>query len=1617
MQKNIRNHGIKTVLLAAALLMLAAPALAQPDLVFVLGTETNHQQLLDASLNATISSIMNVTVYNETNVPSDLSDYDGIFLASLNNATIAGINDTITDAKNNGSDVIAFNLTEDIGNVDLANDTYSNISVYWICGGEENMQRLMIFMGATFCELEETIEDPIRPKVAYLLLSEGDAALVKLSTANSIAEVSVYLHFKFPPVPDLSMYDVIFLERIIDENTRDLIEPMVNESRENNASVITVHCTYSELGNVNHTEHPYIQQYWDMGCIENIERLNTYIEVQFCGLEETIEEPVFIPAEGIYHPDADEIFENLTEYLEWYGTDTGTHHVYNSNDPTIGIVFWQGRYQTGEIDIEDSFIRTIEGRGANVIVAYPPTSILYKNNITKIFMKEDVSAVDAVIDLSMGVAGISGLAKNTGYLQLLDVPVINCIELYRMTSEEWRNSTQGMEMHYFPYQLMVPEIAGEIEAIVVGARDYDPVLDALLMKPIDSQVNWAVNRTLAWINLRNLNNADKKVAIMYYAHAGNDSCLIASYLDVAPSIVNVLDAMRDDGYDVGTEVPNSTELLDLVLKQGKNIGIWVPEALNSMVENYDVELIPESKYLEWFNELPEKKRNEVLTRWGEPPGDLMVYENETGKYIVLPKISLGNVLLTPQPARGYDQNMSALYHDKSIPPTHQYLAFYFWLNKEFDADAIISMGRHGTQEWLPGKGVGLSIDDCWPAIVIQDIPVVYPYIVEGVGEGIMAKRRGSAVMIDHLTPPIVEAGLYGNLSNLEQTIPYYERAENGTLKGKYKLEIIEMCRDLHLDQDLGVDLNETIANETAFEEFLDEVHDYLLEMKTEYMPYGLHIMGRQLSNDSLVSMSRSMLGYEFQEYIAAMNISENQTRMLLEEVILNGTTPSEAQEKVLRTSGDANKTASENMTVLARTVTDENGNYTFSNLTAGNYTVTAVRYTSARGGCWYIGHINTSVSCGEHLKDIEVWLAAGDEDTANEVLNLTDDPDGLTGTSSISGRTVGAGRYVDVEPKANATVLISRPNLDEESPAETLLTGYLTLAVAHADNLRASIIEIPRTLDALDGKYIPPGPGNDPIRDTEVVPTGRNFYHFDPKRVPTKAAWAVGKELADQLLAEYFNETETYPRKVGFILFSGETMRHQGIMESEIFHLLGVKPVWDRRGTVKGVELVPASELGRPRIDVIVTTTGVYRDNWPDKIMLIDEAVHLAAEANDTPNYVKENSELIYEWLVTHTNCTEDEARDLSMLRVFGPPDGKWGTGLTHATPRSSTWEEESMLADLYIGTMSHVYGESIWGEQLQDLFRQNLNGTEIAVFSRSSNVLGILDTDHPYEFLGGLGLAVRSVTGETPTMYINNLRDPNRPTTETLSQFLSRELRTRYFNPHYIEGMMEHDYAGAREIADGFANLWGWEVMDPDTVTNFMWREMYDVYITDKHDLGLEKWFNENNPWARQSIAARMLEAIRKGYWDPSDEVKETLAEEYQKSVEEYGVTCCGHTCGNPLLDDYVSGMLPTLTTDPPEKPDSSGNREGTYPPTPTPKPSAPKSTTNETQSEDISAIPGGAKDIPVIEESEEVVGQVIEKTEMKTDITLSGMELLGLVAVLLVLGLIYAGFRYKKR
>jgi cobaltochelatase CobN len=224
--------------------------------------------------------------------------------------------------------------------------------------------------------------------------------------------------------------------------------------------------------------------------------------------------------------------------------------------------------------------------------------------------------------------------------------------------------------------------------------------------------------------------------------------------------------MKAAGYETGSNSTlNGSELIDLFI-ESRNVGTWAPGELKKVVESGLVILLPEEEYLEWYKTLPENVRSEVEETWGKAPGDVMVYENETGKYFVIPTLQFGNINLIPQPTRAKLSDESLVYHNSSIPPTHQYLATYYWINNVYNADAMIHFGTHGTQEWLPGREVGLWKYD-YPSIMVNETPVIYPYIMDNVGEGTQAKRRGNAVIIDHLTPPIVEGGLYGDLRQLQ----------------------------------------------------------------------------------------------------------------------------------------------------------------------------------------------------------------------------------------------------------------------------------------------------------------------------------------------------------------------------------------------------------------------------------------------------------------------------------------------------------------------------------------------------------------------------------------------------------------------------------------------------------------------------------------------------------------------------------------------------------------------------------------------------------------------------------------------------------------------------------
>ncbi len=543
--------------------------------------------------------------------------------------------------------------------------------------------------------------------------------------------------------------------------------------------------------------------------------------------------------------------------------------------------------------------------------------------------------------------------------------------------------------------------------------------------------------------------------------------------------------------------------------------------------------------------------------------------------------------------------------------------------------------------------------------------------------------------------------------------------------------------------------------------------------------------------------------------------------------------------------------------------------------------------------------------------------------------------------------------------------------------------------------------------------------------------------------MPTEAAWVVGCELIDQLLSNYYNGTdESYPKKVGFVLFSSNTMKDLGVLESEIFYLLGVEPVWDRSNNIHDVRLIPTEKLGRPRIDVVVTMSGIYRENWPRQIELINKAVRLASEADDSPhhrNFVNESTQRTYNWLIGQNDTyTEEQARKLSLIRVFGPPEGVWGIGgLTSAIAGTGTWDSEETIADLYIRNMANVYGDTIWGEQYVDLFRQNLDGIEVAVFSWTSHSHSVLGIDHTFEFFGGLSMAIRSVSGESPDMYINNLKNPGGAKLETLQHVLMRDLRSMYYNELWIKGMMEHGYAGAGSMSTIMSNLWGWQVTNPDIITDEMWNTMYSIYMQDEYDLGLTDWLNENNAWARQEMMARMIESTRmldsegNPYWNPSDEIKAALAQEYQQSVEKYGPCCCIVCCGNPMIDTYVKGLLqPGAEPGHQSSSSSSSSGSGTYP-ADWSKADAGATNQTETSSQSSSSptgvgITGDAVPEPPSETSkpsdasdapDKVEGKVMTEMQTSSSLPISGAPLMAIVAVIVILGLIGSGLWLKRR
>lgn len=360
---------------------------------------------------------------------------------------------------------------------------------------------------------------------------------------------------------------------------------------------------------------------------------------------------------------------------------------------------------------------------------------------------------------------------------------------------------------------------------------------------------------------------------------------------------------------------------------------------------------------------------------------------------------------------------------------------------------------------------------------------------------------------------------------------------------------------------------------------------------------------------------------------------------------------------------------------------------------------------------------------------------------------------------------------------------------------------------------------------------------------------------------------------------------------------------------------------------MRDLEIVPAAELGRPRIDVVVQVTSVYRDQFDSFMRLLAGAIERIAALDENDNPVAANSARIA-GMLEGKGLSPDDARAQASLRIFSSAPGNYGTGMPHMALASTTWDDDSVLAEQFLDGTRFAYGAKTWGEASRgaNLFAEQLKGSQAAIMSRSSNLHGVLSTDHPFEFLGGLSLAIRHLDGKAPLLYVSDLRDTAATKTASLARVLSDEMRVRYLNPHWIEGMKAEGYAGTLEMLNAASNLFGWQVVDPSTVRADQWQAMFDTYVADVRKLGMNAYFEAHNPTAQAQLMERMVEAIRKGYWDASEETRRRLVERWQELAADHGVSV-----GEPPTKDFVAQMaagfgLAAAVATPADTPDDAG-------------------------------------------------------------------------------------------
>ncbi|MDO9631257.1 MAG: cobaltochelatase subunit CobN, partial [Humidesulfovibrio sp.] len=702
-------------------------------------------------------------------------------------------------------------------------------------------------------------------------------------------------------------------------------------------------------------------------------------------------------------------------------------------------------------------------------------------------------------------------------------------------------------------------------------------------------------RVAAYIRLGRKPVGERKVAFILH----NDPCASveasvggAAKLDSLESVARILAAMKAQGYSVDPPATGA-ELIETIMGR-KAISEFRWTTVDEIVKKGGaLALLPLSTYLGWWRHYPEKVRERISAAWGEPPGQevngvppAMIHDGK----IVITGVTYGNAAICVQPKRGCagprcDGRVCKILHDPDIPPPHQYLATYRWLQENhgqgFGADVLVHVGTHGNLEFLPGKGVGLSAS-CLPDLALHEVPHLYIYNADNPPEGTIAKRRSYAALVDHMTTALTHTELYEELDELARHLAEYEQAKASDKTRAHMLE--HLIRDVAEMANLLGGIKGAEAMD--FGQLATALHEALGLIRGTQHDDGMHVFGSAPEGERLNAFLWSILRYDADD-------------------------PRSLRRTLCGLMGlDLDALLTEPGAIHPR---------------------------------WKASH-------SELLADVE----------------------------RLGREACGAALACeDAEGFAQAVLILAGERL-----VNGTLTADLPAVFRRIQDVKRRVDdsrEIDALLGGFAGRYIEPGPSGIITRGREdILPTGRNFYSLDPRRLPTRAAHMVGMRLADAIIAKHLAEEGRVPENVAMFWMCNDMMWADGEGMAQIFHLIGVRPVWKSNGHVKGFEVIPLIELGRPRVDVTIRVSGLLRDSFPENMALVDEAIHHVASLDepDEDNFVRKHARATME---KHGE-TGDEAWRKSTLRLFSSKPGTYQPGVNLAI-YASAWKTEADLA------------------------------------------------------------------------------------------------------------------------------------------------------------------------------------------------------------------------------------------------------------------------------------------------------------------------------------------------